>query len=67
MFISLYPILFFLFEIIHFKIADQRISLYLYSQKIIIQATFQKYQKKLQNTSDQFVRGFINDVNWNAD
>ncbi|MFV8342176.1 ATP-binding protein [Flavobacterium sp. XS2P39] len=27
---------------------------------------FQKYQRKLQNTSTQFVRGFINDVNWDA-
>jgi predicted AAA+ superfamily ATPase len=27
---------------------------------------FQKYQRKLQNTSTQFVRSFINDVNWDA-
>ena len=27
---------------------------------------FQKYQRKLQNTSTQFVRSFINEVNWDA-
>ena len=27
---------------------------------------FIKYQKKLQNTSTQFVLSFINDVNWDA-
>lgn len=31
-----------------------------------MEALFQKYQKKLQNTSIQFVRSFINDVNWDA-